>query len=56
MAGGDLIIALDGNPVRNFDDLIKYLINNKSPGDVIVITVLRGEEEVDFSVTLGKRP
>ncbi len=56
MAGGDLIIALDGNSVLNFDDLIKYLINNKSPGDVVVITVLRGEEEVDFSVTLGKRP
>jgi S1-C subfamily serine protease len=56
MAGGDLIIALDGRPVQNFDDLIKYLINNKSPGDVVVITALRGEEEVDISVTLGKRP
>jgi len=56
MAGGDLIIALDGYPVLNFDDLIKYLINNKSPQDVVVITVLRGEEEVDISVTLGQRP
>jgi 2-alkenal reductase len=56
MAGGDLIIAMDGRPIQNFDDLIKYLINNKSPGDVVVITALRGEEEVDISVTLGKRP
>jgi 2-alkenal reductase len=56
MAGGDLIIAMDGLPINNFDDLIKYLINKKSPGDAIVITVLRGEEEVDISVTLGKRP
>lgn len=56
MAGGDLIIALDGIPIQNFDELIKYLINNKSPGDTVVMTVLRGEEVVDISVTLGKRP
>jgi len=56
MAGGDLVIALDGIPIQNFDELIKYLINNKSPGDTVVMTVLRGEEVVDISVTLGKRP
>ncbi len=56
LAGGDLIIAMDGMPIRNFDDLIKYLINNKSPGDTVVITVLRGDEEVDIPITLGKRP
>jgi len=56
MAGGDLIIALDGHSIQNFDDLIKYLINNKSPNDTVVMTVLRGEEQIDITVTLGKRP
>ncbi len=55
-AGGDLIIAIDSQPVRRFDDLLKYLINYKSPGDTVVLTVLRGEEKLDISVTLGKRP
>lgn len=55
-AGGDLIIAIDGNPVRQFNELLNYLINNKSPGDTVVLTVLRGDDELDIEITLGKRP
>ena len=55
-AGGDLITAIDGQGIQRFDDLLRYLINNKSPGDTVVLTVLRGEEQIDVSLTLGKRP
>ncbi len=55
-AGGDLIIAIDGQSIQRFDDLLRYLINNKSPGDAVVLTVLRDEEQVDVTLTLGKRP
>jgi S1-C subfamily serine protease len=55
-AGGDLITAIDGRPVIQYDDLIAYLITNKSPGDQIVFTVVRGQETVDITVTLGSRP
>jgi S1-C subfamily serine protease len=55
-AGGDLIIAIDGQTVMRFDDLLRYLINNKGPGDTVVLTVLRGEEQLDLPVELGKRP
>lgn len=55
-AGGDLIIAIDGHEVKRFDDLLRYLINNKAPGDTVVLTVLRGNEKVDITVELGKRP
>jgi S1-C subfamily serine protease len=55
-AGGDLIIAIDGQTIHNFDDLLRYLINNKAPGDTVVLTVLRNEEQVDVTVTLDKRP
>jgi S1-C subfamily serine protease len=55
-AGGDLIIAVDGISVQWFDDLMRYLILNKAPGDTIVLTVLRGSEQVDLTLTLGKRP
>ena len=56
LAGGDLVIAIDGRPVKTFDDLLRYLINSKSPGDTVVLTVLRGEETLDITVTLDKRP
>jgi 2-alkenal reductase len=55
-AGGDLIIAIDGQSIQRFDDLLRYLINNKSPGEDVILTVLREEEQVDVTVTLGKRP
>jgi len=55
-AGGDLIIAIDGHTVLHFDDLLKYLFNNKSPGETVVLTVLRGDQQVDLTLTLGKRP
>jgi len=55
-AGGDLIIAIDGQPTQRFDDLLRYLLNNKSPGETVILTVLRGEEQVDVPVTLGRRP
>lgn len=55
-AGGDLIIAVDGNEVRTFDEMLAYLITNKSPGDTVVMTVLRGDEKLDIPVVLDKRP
>lgn len=55
-AGGDMIIAIDAQSIRSFDDLLRYLINNKSPGETVVLTVMRGEEQVDVTITLGKRP
>ena len=55
-AGGDLIVAIDGKEVQTFDQLLAYLITNKSPGDTVVLTVLRGTQKQDINVTLVKRP
>ncbi len=55
-AGGDLITAIDGHPIQQFDDLLSYLIANKSPGDIVILSVMRGDQTLDISVTLGKRP
>ncbi|MGB8213126.1 MAG: trypsin-like peptidase domain-containing protein [Anaerolineales bacterium] len=55
-SGGDLIIAVDGQPVQVFDDMMRYLILHKSPGDTIVLTVLRGDQKLDITITLGVRP
>ncbi len=55
-AGGDIITALDGSAVNTFDDLLSYLITKKSPGDAVVLTVLRDGKPMDITVTLGERP
>jgi len=56
MAGGDLIVAIDGKPLRSYAEFITYLVTEKSPGDEVVVTVLRGTEKMDITITLGKRP
>ena len=52
---GDLIVAIDGRPVESMDDLIAYLALNTSPGDDIVLTVLRAGQEDLIVVTLTQR-
>ena len=56
LGGGDLIIAIDGRPVIQYDDLISYLITHKSPGDTIVLTIIRNGQQQDINLTLGSRP
>jgi len=55
-AGGDLVIAIDGKTVYQFGDLLSYLLNNKSPGDTITLTVLRDGQEKQLDLVLGSRP
>jgi 2-alkenal reductase len=55
-SGGDLIVAIDGQAVRTFDEMLAYLITSKGPGDSVVLQVLRGNEKVEVTVVLGSRP
>ena len=55
-AGGDLITAIDGQPVVNFNDLISYLVKYKGPGEKVVLTILRDGDTLELEVTLDKRP
>jgi 2-alkenal reductase len=54
--GGDLITAVDDQPVRTFSDLLSYLVAHKSPGDSMNITVLRDGISIDLLIVLTKRP
>ncbi|MBK9232599.1 MAG: trypsin-like peptidase domain-containing protein [Anaerolineae bacterium] len=56
MAGGDLITAIDDQPVARFDDLLIYLETYKGPGDTVTLTVLRDGQEQKIAVELGRRP
>jgi S1-C subfamily serine protease len=54
--GGDVIVAVDGQPVTTGGDLRGYIENTKHPGDTTTVTVLRNGQRVDLTVTLSERP
>ena len=55
--GGDLIIGIDNQPIRTFDDILVYLESYKSPGEDVELRILRaGEGEQSIIVKLGERP
>jgi len=53
---GDIIVNIDGDEVRNFEDVISYLVMRKSPGETVEIGVLRRGRSRTFEVNLGTRP
>jgi 2-alkenal reductase len=54
--GGDIITAIDGMPVKTFDDVLIYVALNTRPGQEVVLTILRDGEYQDVTVTLEPRP
>ena len=55
-SGGDFIIAIDAITIQTFSDLLSYLVQEKSPGDTITLTVMRQDQELEIDLILGKRP
>jgi S1-C subfamily serine protease len=54
--GGDIITAINGNRVRNSDDLSSYLEEYTSPGQTVSLTIIRNNQSMSISVVLGTRP
>lgn len=54
--GGDLIVAIDGITVREFSDLLSYLVNQTTVGQTVVVTLVRDRERMEVPVTLEPRP
>jgi S1-C subfamily serine protease len=52
---GDLIVSLDGEPVRTADDVVAA-VAGKQPGDKVELEVYRGDEKRTLEVELGERP
>lgn len=56
LPGGDLIIAVDGRPISSPDDLISFLVFNAEVDQTIMLTVIRGGEQIEVPLTLAERP
>ena len=53
--GGDVITALNGQPILSMDDLIAA-ISAYRPGQNVTLDVIRGGKTVQMQLTLGLRP
>ena len=53
--GGDVVLAVDGKPVLESNDLSKLVAVHK-PGDKVTLQILRDGDKQDVEVTLGSRP
>ncbi len=54
--GGDAVVAIDGIPVRNAEDLVRVVAERLVPGETATFTVVRGSRRVDVPVKLDERP
>jgi S1-C subfamily serine protease len=54
--GRDVIVAVDGDEIREFEQLVSYIEKNKSLGDTVVLNVYRNGHLIDLETILGERP
>jgi 2-alkenal reductase len=54
--GGDIIVAINGQPVTSFDDILIYIALNTQPGQEVTLTILRDGETREVNLTLQPRP
>ena len=53
--GGDLVVAIEGEPVTGAADVARILTADYEPGDRVGFTVVRGGERRTVAVVLGER-
>lgn len=54
--GGDIITAVDGNPVIRMEDLISHLETERSVGQNMTLTIYRDGNILEKQITVGQRP
>ena len=54
--GGDVITAINGQVVKDMDDLISYLSSEVEVGQTVVLALLRDGKEIEIEVILEARP
>jgi S1-C subfamily serine protease len=53
MLGGDLIVAIDGQPMVDHQEL-SHVMQNHRAGDTVTVTIYRGRKRMDVKVVLGE--
>ncbi len=53
LLGGDLIVAVEGQPVQDAQEL-SHIMQKHRAGDTVNVTIYRGKQKMDVRVTLGE--
>jgi S1-C subfamily serine protease len=56
LLGGDIITAINGKPVGDFQELTVYLETQTKVGDSVQVAIVRDGQEQTLAVTLGEQP
>ena len=54
--GADVIVDIDGTPIRAAEDVVRVVTEQLRPGEVARFTVLRGSRRVALDVRVAERP
>lgn len=56
LLGGDIITAIDGQPIQDWDALDEYLEENTQVGDTVELTVVRDGRTLTVTLELAEEP
>lgn len=56
LAGGDILTAIDGVPLKSWEDLNAYLQERTEVGQVVALDILRGGEAMRVEIEIGEEP
>jgi len=56
LRAGDLIVAIDGQPVSSAEDVVRAITQRLLPGQRVELTIVRGKARKSVTVVLGERP
>jgi len=54
--GGDVITAVNGQPIQTMDELSSYLFLHATAGQSVTLTILRAGKSMMLKVTTGILP
>lgn len=54
--GGDVILGIDDHPLDSHEDLMRYLLTERKPGDVVSLDLRREGHRHTVDVPLVERP
>ncbi len=54
--GGDVLVAVDGRPIRSASDVVRVVTERLRPGDTAVFTIERNGARRRVQLVLGERP
>ena len=54
--GGDVVVAIDGQPVSTFNDLLVYIALQTRPSQDVTLTIVRNSKKSDITFPVQARP